>query len=358
MEFDVYERLRAQKLPILMYGMGNGAEKVLAALTARGISVSDFFASDGFVRGQSFCGKTVLTYAQACERYGDFAIVLGFGSDREEVLQRFAVLDCRHALYAPDLPVAGSDVFDGAFYRANRARYDAARALLADEASRAVFDDIMAYRLSGSVRPLLRTERRHWTVDSRMPQRVRCYVDFGAYRGDTVAKMLEAYPSIDTVYAMEPDARSFARLEQYCAALPQKVHLACAAAWSEAGSLSFCGAGSRSASLADASFSLSHTEKTTTVPALSADVFLAGTAPDFLKFDVEGAEHAALCGAEKTIRAHRPALLVSAYHRPQDLFDLPQLIASFGVPYRFYLLRDRSVPAWDISYLCIAEEAA
>lgn len=78
----------------------------------------------------------------------------------------------------------------------------------------------------------------------------------------------------------------------------------------------------------------------------------------FLKFDVEGAEHAALCGAEKTIRTHRPTLLVSAYHRPQDLYDLPRLISSFGVPYRFYLLRDRSVPAWDISYLCTAEENA
>ena len=191
-----------------------------------------------------------------------------------------------------------------------------------------------------------------------MPRKVRCYADFGAYRGDTVAKMLEAYPGMETVFAMEPDARSFARLQQYCAGLSQSVQLACAAAWSEEGVLRFCGAGSRSASLQDASFALSHTEKATSVPALSADAFLAGAAPDFLKFDVEGAEHAALCGAEKTIRTHRPALLVSAYHRPQDLYDLPRLISSFGVPYRFYLLRDRSVPAWDISYLCTAEENA
>lgn len=86
MEMDVYARLGTQTLPILMYGMGNGAEKVLAALSVHGISVSDFFASDEFVRGQSFMGKKVLSYAAACEKYGDFAVVLGFGSDREEVL--------------------------------------------------------------------------------------------------------------------------------------------------------------------------------------------------------------------------------------------------------------------------------
>ena len=358
MEMDVYARLGTQTLPILMYGMGNGAEKVLAALAAHGISVSDFFASDEFVRGQSFMGKKVLSYAAACEKYGDFAVVLGFGSDREEVLQRFAALDRVHGLYAPDVPVAGDEVFDGAFYKEHEAEYAAARAILADAASRAMFDDIMEYRRSGSVRPLLRTKRCHWSRDARMPRKVRCYADFGAYRGDTVAKMLEAYPGMETVFAMEPDARSFARLQQYCAGLSQSVQLACAAAWSEEGVLRFCGAGSRSASLQDASFALSHTEKATSVPALSADAFLAGAAPDFLKFDVEGAEHAALCGAEKTIRTHRPTLLVSAYHRPQDLYDLPRLISSFGVPYRFYLLRDRSVPAWDISYLCTAEENA
>ena len=47
-----------------MYGMGNGADKIIEVLDALGIEVADFFASDGFVRGHSFHGKKVLSFSE------------------------------------------------------------------------------------------------------------------------------------------------------------------------------------------------------------------------------------------------------------------------------------------------------
>ena len=61
---DMWEELRQSKKPIVMYGMGDGADKILAVLESRGISVSDFFASDGFVRGQTFHSKKVLSFSE------------------------------------------------------------------------------------------------------------------------------------------------------------------------------------------------------------------------------------------------------------------------------------------------------
>jgi peptidoglycan/xylan/chitin deacetylase (PgdA/CDA1 family) len=49
--------------------MGNGADKILDVLDAHGITVSDFFASDGFVRGHSFHGKRVLSFSEIKEKY-------------------------------------------------------------------------------------------------------------------------------------------------------------------------------------------------------------------------------------------------------------------------------------------------
>ena len=58
---DLWDYLVQAKKPILLYGMGNGADKILRVCESYGITVSDFFASDGFVRGHSFHGKTVLS---------------------------------------------------------------------------------------------------------------------------------------------------------------------------------------------------------------------------------------------------------------------------------------------------------
>ena len=56
---DMWQTLAATDKHIVMYGMGNGADKILAVCEKYGIVVKDFFASDGFVRGQHFHGKRV-----------------------------------------------------------------------------------------------------------------------------------------------------------------------------------------------------------------------------------------------------------------------------------------------------------
>lgn len=58
---------------------------------------------------------------------------------------------------------------------------------------------------------------------------------------------------------------------------------------------------------------------------------------DFIKMDIEGAELAALAGAEKTIRQFKPKLAISMYHKDEDMRDIPQFIDSLGLGYTFYL---------------------
>ena len=75
---DMTGVIKARKRPVLLYGMGNGAELTDAYLRSRGIIPDGVFASDGFVRGQSFMGKRVLSVAEAEHLYGDFTAVLSF----------------------------------------------------------------------------------------------------------------------------------------------------------------------------------------------------------------------------------------------------------------------------------------
>src|SRR5437867_3661050 len=58
---------------------------------------------------------------------------------------------------------------------------------------------------------------------------------------------------------------------------------------------------------------------------------------DFIKMDIEGSELSALRGAESSIRRWRPKLAISLYHRPEDFFSIPSWIDSLDIGYRLFL---------------------
>jgi FkbM family methyltransferase len=58
---------------------------------------------------------------------------------------------------------------------------------------------------------------------------------------------------------------------------------------------------------------------------------------DFVKMDIEGSELAALRGAEKTLRRFQPKLAISIYHKFGDFFEIPLYLHGLSLGYRFYL---------------------
>ena len=73
------------------------------------------------------------------------------------------------------------------------------------------------------------------------------------------------------------------------------------------------------------------------VQAVSLDDALSGFRPTLIKMDIEGAEYDALLGARETIHRYRPGLAVCVYHQPQHLWQIPLLIQSWSLGYRFWL---------------------
>lgn len=70
------------------------------------------------------------------------------------------------------------------------------------------------------------------------------------------------------------------------------------------------------------------------VEVVALDEFLDEIPVTFIKMDIEGAELDALYGAEKLIRKYRPKLAISIYHRPEDIFEIPQWIQKLECDYR------------------------
>ncbi|MBQ8416439.1 MAG: FkbM family methyltransferase [Clostridia bacterium] len=358
---DLWEYLAATPTTIVMYGMGNGADKILKACAEKGITVSDFFASDGFVRGHSFHGKEVLTWNGIKEKYGveRVIVLLSFGTSRPEVLENIMRIASEAERYAPDVPAFGNGLFDRAFFECHRTELAQTWALLSDTESRRIFENVILFKLTGKITYLLQAESDPQEIWEQMVEssRIRTAADLGAYNGDTVRELLDrANGSVRRIFAMEPDARNFRKLKAYAESETRaEVCAVHAGAWSENAELCFDGSGNRNASLeANRSQTLSDRPiKLLQISAKPLDDILHTEAVDYIKYDVEGSEREALLGSIETIRRHTPTLLVSLYHRNEDLFALPLLIRErFPAYSRFYMRRFAGVPAWDLNLYC------
>ena len=354
---DLWEYLKASQKTVVLYGMGNGADKILSVLAERGIPVGGIFASDGFARGNLFHGMPVRTWSDIKAEFGaeNVIVLLSFGTSRPEVLENVLRIRQEAELYAPDVPAFGDTLFTRTFYEEHMEEFLAVRNLLSDEESRRIFDNILSYKLSGDIGFLLDSESDEDEIWQGIihPETIRAAADLGAYNGDTVRQLLAKGENIHTIWAMEPDGRNYKKLEAYAEGeMRARVIPVNAGAWNEETILFFDKSGNRNASfeknrsqtLADRPL------KVAEVKALPLDSVLDGARVDYIKYDVEGSEREALDGSCKTLAEHAPTLLVSLYHRSEDLFALPLHIQKIAPHYKgFYLRRMRGIPAWDIN---------
>jgi len=221
------------------------------------------------------------------------------------------------------------------YYRPHTAQLAAVRALWADDKSRAVFDGIMRFRLSGDYTTLEKAEleTQYFPPDLPAWKTPIRLIDCGAYDGDTLRQTRNLGLPLEAYAAFEPDTLNFSKLA--CAVheparpIPELALLWPCGAWSHGCQLHFTsGHGSGSAISAHGD---------TVIQCIALDEALPSFRPTLIKMDIEGAELAALRGAFRSIRTHRPGLAICLYHEPGHLWQIPQLIASWSLGYRFYL---------------------
>ncbi|MBO5415842.1 MAG: FkbM family methyltransferase [Clostridia bacterium] len=350
-DIDLWQYLSQSRKRVVMYGMGNGADKILRVCEKKGIEVCDFFASDGFVRGHSFHGKRVLSYSETKEKYGveNIIVLLSFASSLPDVIENILRIADECELYAPDVPVFGETLFDMEFYSAHKDELIATYESFADEESRRIFGNVIAYKLTGDIRYLeiAVSDKESVYRELLKAHNIESCIDLGAYNGDTVIELAEYAPRLKRVIALEPDRRSMKKLSLYAEGERRfKVCPVSAAAWCENTSLEFDAGGNRNSNV-------SHTGKTVLIDGVAVDTIAEEDRIDYIKYDVEGSEREALLGSAETIRRCSPRLLVSVYHRSEDIFALPSLIREISPDYRLYLRRYRYIPAWDLNLICV-----
>ncbi len=352
---DVWTRLSETKKPIIMYGMGDGAEKILYVMEKYGITPADYMASDDFVRGHSFKGHRVKKLSEIEELYGDFIIVLCFGTALPDVMENIDRIREKYEVVAPDVPVIGDGLFDGDYISDHEFEIMSLKMLLADDASRECLDMLMKYRITGDIDILRQCEStKSEMIDMLSISGNETYVDLGAYDGDTIEEFLKlTNKQFERIYALEPDRRSFSKLRRRLYYISGNLLTAKnAAAWSSDTKLMFYNKSGRSSSFTD-NISEQSKGRGYETDAVSVDSLLGGGPATLIKYDVEGSEREALLGSVQTIKTYKPRLIVSLYHRVEDLIELPLLIHELNPEYQLYLRHHPYIPAWDTNLYCL-----
>ncbi len=346
-KIDLWTYLSSSGKPIVLYGMGNGADKIVCELSKRGLCVSDFFASSNFVRGQTFHGKKVLDFPSIKEKYKgcEYVVLLSFGSSRPEVLENIRRINDECELYVPDMPVYGDRLFDRAMLEVRFGEIKRARESLFDDRSREIFDALVNYKLSGKISFLDRTESSRQDIMSKVlsPEKYRHAIDLGAFVGDSAAELMSYAHSLERVIALEPDSHSFKRLSSMTS---QKMTAINAIAADFDGEVMFSNEGNKNSSIYGQ-------KKQISARAVKVDTIARDMHVDYIKIDVEGAEREALRGADETIRRDRPDIALSIYHRCDDFFDLVNNVRTLCPDHRLYIRRPEYLPPWDTSLYAV-----
>jgi len=222
-----------------------------------------------------------------------------------------------------------------------------------DEKSENLFINILNYKITKNIMYLEEMKKyvddekyQYFPADLIGFDSGECFLDIGAYAGDTFKLFDEVYNGKwEYYYGIEANPDIYAILQQTIkeSGYDNKSTLICKAAWNETTRLNFGNvAGSSKVG-----------ENKVSVSADRIDNFIKDDKVTFVKMDVEGAEYNVLLGMKSLIQKNCPILAICVYHKRDDYFKLTDLIEEF-MPgkYVYYMRQYRYTPTETVCY-CI-----
>ena len=211
------------------------------------------------------------------------------------------------------------------------------KTFLADNKSADVLENIIEYRNTLDKRLL----EQIFSPNQYFPDEIKELIDYsnfydvGAFNGDTIEAVSNNNVSCKKLLAFEPDIENFSKIDsgkQY----DFQLTLINKAVGNKDGLMGF---NSTNSGYSSSIQSTSHYKK---VEVIKLDNFVnEKNYPTCLKVDAEGHDLQVLKGAYEVIKRYRPNLMVSIYHNPIHLYQIPSWIKENFPDYQIFLRHHR-----------------
>jgi FkbM family methyltransferase len=182
------------------------------------------------------------------------------------------------------------------------------------------FLDVLLFRASLDVGQIISTRKpvSQMYIPPAAVGTIRSFCDVGAYDGDTLTFMKNAFPEIESTFAVEPNPELVPRIQAAASHGKFKNTTFVGAAWSHKTKLNCQVFRNGMMTITE--------DNCGAIDADTLDNITSLQHYDYVKFDVEGSEARALKGAHSLLRGSR-CIAIAAYHLPKDLVDIPNRVS-------------------------------
>jgi FkbM family methyltransferase len=320
---------------IVLFGAAWIGDFFYHKLNSSGISVKCF--ADNFAVGVTPAGHgPIIKPAELKEFYPDSIVIISCDKARDVVYSQLIELGFspEQIIKYPKQLLATMDMDEFENYLAG---YERAYDFLSDPVSRNIILQRIRCYLFGT--PMEKSDSPQYFERGLFElSNDEIFIDGGFFTGDTTEEFLrQTNGNFKRIYGFEPDKYCVSKIDDAVLCNPN-IKIVPKGLYSEETTLKFATTGGFSQT-SGGNIVTEDGANVSFIPVTSLDVFFANTNdhPTFIKLDIEGSEREALLGMRNAIQRARPKLAICAYHKPEDIYDLYELIREFRSDYKFCL---------------------
>jgi len=280
---EVYTRINKSNLPRVIFGAGIWGKNIIRAY---GDTKFECFVDNNTTSDRKkYCGLPVISFEEYLNKYKNAIVIISSRLYHQEIYVQLI----ENGVLEENIVNAGK---------------------LIDEMSKRQYFDL----------PVLKEKQTENEV----------FVDGGSFDGRTSVAFKDwCNGNYKKVYAFEPDPNNQVKCKQLLSEnCKNRYEIIPTGLWNEKTELCFEAISNGSSKVAEGG--------SIRINVACLDDMISDEVT-FIKLDVEGSEYQAILGAQKTIKKYKPKLAISIYHKPEDIWELPELILSLNKNYRFYL---------------------